>query len=188
MAKKKANSRRSDAERMASQHRQANISEYFDRNIAQLGFNSKQKALVTAVKRALTMPSMPVRSLASFPACWSKPFPWLIKTSSSSSFGQWSWIPRKSIDRVLPNFSMAPNFTGFSRPAASKGWHLSGRNVRTQDHGSTRWVVSKPQPKKPRSVILKIDVERNCAEILEERVLRHKDWFPDGTGVHIEIP
>ena len=53
MAKKKANSRRSDAERMASQHRQANISEYFDRNIAQLGFNSKQKALVTAVKEGV---------------------------------------------------------------------------------------------------------------------------------------
>ena len=44
---------RSDAERMASQHRQANISEYFDRNIAQLGFNSKQKALVTAVKEGV---------------------------------------------------------------------------------------------------------------------------------------
>ena len=51
-------------------------------------------------------------------------------------------------------------------------------------------VVSKPQPKKPAfEVILKIDVERNCAEILEEREFTDtKDWFPDGTGVHIEIP
>ena len=192
MAKKKANSRRSDAERMASQHRQANISEYFDRNIAQLGFNSKQKALVTAVKEGVDnaldaceefgiLPSLLVQTI---PMADQDVLKLIIRDNGPG-------IPRKSIDGVFAQLLYGSKFHRVQQTRGQQGIGISAAGMYgLKTTGQPVRVVSKPQPKKPAfEVILKIDVERNCAEILEEREFTDtKDWFPDGTGVHIEIP
>ena len=171
-----------DAEKIASKQKQISISEFFEKNKHFLGFDTLQRAVITAVKEAVDN---------SLDACEESRILPTIKIEINKLKGDklelicqdnGPGIPRNSVENVFGKFLLGSRFHAIRQTRGQQGIGITGVVMYSQlTTGSKTHVISKIKSDSSAVYVnLGLDTRRNKATKSNER---RDVWFEDSEEV-----
>ena len=171
-----------DAEKIASKQKQISISEFFEKNKHFLGFDTLQRAVITAVKEAVDN---------SLDACEESRILPTIKIEINKLKGDklelicqdnGPGIPRNSVENVFGKFLLGSRFHAIRQTRGQQGIGITGVVMYSQlTTGSKTHVISKIKSDSSAVYVnLGLDTRRNKATKSKER---RDVWFEDSEEV-----
>jgi len=182
MKKKELN----NAERLAAEHKEISVSEFFERNRHLLGFDSPVKAITTSVKEMVDNSLDACQDINVLPEIII-----IVKNTGEKRYkisveDNGPGIVRQSIPKVFAKLLFGSKFSNMKQTRGQQGIGVSASVLYAQlTTGKPAQITSKISPKKPANYYeLHIDINKNEPEIITDKEV---EWLNKNHGTKVEI-